>query len=185
MILRPTLDGDPGSKFLLTNLISFEANWILELDLALDPKVASWFFKSWAVLWAFFSSKPIDFPSKTVPCRFSLNLSLVGLGPSSKGYGSNLWLSANSIALFHWILDLGPSSKVALSFVTNFWGSSIPKRDWINILRFSSPETNLGGWNAKLGTALLPYRFSWVEGNCFYKSTIFCNRRLYRYEGIQ
>jgi hypothetical protein len=51
-------------------------------------------------------SKPIDFPSKMVPCRFSLNLPLVGLGISSWGYGSNLWLSANRVALFHWTLDL-------------------------------------------------------------------------------
>ncbi len=136
MILRPTLDGDPRSKFLGTNFISFEANWILELDLGFSNHELSFEFVFW--------SKPIDFPSKMVPCRFSLNLPLVGLGPSSKGYGSDLWFSANSIALFHWILDLGPSSKVALSFVTNFSGSSVPKRDWINILRFSSPETNLG-----------------------------------------
>ncbi len=41
-------------------------------------------------------------------------LPLFGLGPSSKGHGANLWLSSNRIALFHWTLDLGPSSKVAL-----------------------------------------------------------------------
>jgi len=45
--------------------------------------------------------------------RFSLNLPLLGLGPSSKGLGSNLWLSSHRIALFQWTLDLGPSSKVA------------------------------------------------------------------------
>jgi hypothetical protein len=49
-----------------------------------------------------------------VPCRFSLDLPLFGLGPSSKGHRSNLWLSSNRIALFHWTLDLGSSSKVAL-----------------------------------------------------------------------
>ncbi len=37
--LRPTLDGDLGSKFLGTILDSFEANWIFELDLALDPSL--------------------------------------------------------------------------------------------------------------------------------------------------
>ncbi len=49
-----------------------------------------------------------------MPCRFSLNLRLLGGEQSSKGKGFNLWLSANRIALFHWTLDLGPSSKVAL-----------------------------------------------------------------------
>ncbi len=34
--LRPTLDEGPGSKFLGTKLDSFEGNWILELDPALD-----------------------------------------------------------------------------------------------------------------------------------------------------
>jgi hypothetical protein len=51
-------------------------------------------------------SKPICFPSKMVPCRFRLNLPLVGLGTSSWGYASNLWFSANRVALFHWTLDL-------------------------------------------------------------------------------
>jgi hypothetical protein len=37
--------------------------------------------------------------------RFSLDLPLFGLGPSSKGLGSNLWLSANKISLFHWTLN--------------------------------------------------------------------------------
>jgi hypothetical protein len=48
-----------------------------------------------------FWSEPIDFPSKTgVPCRFSLNLPLFGLGPSSKGLvgWTNLKLSTNKIA---------------------------------------------------------------------------------------
>ncbi len=47
-------------------------------------------------------------------CRFSLDLPLFDLGPSSKGCGSNLQLSSNEIAIFHWTLDLGSSSKVAL-----------------------------------------------------------------------
>ncbi len=42
------------------------------------------------------------------------NLALFGFWPSFKGQGFHLWLSANRIALFHWTLDLGPSSKVAL-----------------------------------------------------------------------
>jgi hypothetical protein len=31
--------------------------------------------------------------------------------PSSISHGSNLWLSSNRIALFHWTMDVGPSSK--------------------------------------------------------------------------
>jgi hypothetical protein len=49
---------------------------------------------------------------KMVPCKFSLNLPLFGLGLSSKGRGSNLWLSTNKIVLFHWTMDVGPSFKV-------------------------------------------------------------------------
>jgi len=57
-----------------------------------------------------------QFPLKIVPCRFSLDLPLCGLQPHRKagGGGSNLWLSANGFALFHWTLDLQPSCKVAL-----------------------------------------------------------------------
>jgi len=38
-------------------------------------------------------------------CRFSLNLSCFGFGPSFKGHRSNLWLSSNRITLCHWTLD--------------------------------------------------------------------------------
>jgi hypothetical protein len=40
-----------------------------------------------------------------VPCRINLNLPLFGLGPSSKGPRSNLWLLVNKIVLFDWTLD--------------------------------------------------------------------------------
>ncbi len=40
-----------------------------------------------------------------VPCKFSLNLALFGVGPSLKSHVSNLWLSSNKIALFYWTLD--------------------------------------------------------------------------------
>ncbi len=43
-----------------------------------------------------------------MPCRFRLNLPILGVGPSSKHHGSNLWLSFNRIVF-------GPSSKVAWS----------------------------------------------------------------------
>jgi hypothetical protein len=52
--------------------------------------------------------------------RFSLDLPLFGVGPSSKGHGSRPWVSANRIGLFHWTLELGPSSKVALKSLTQF-----------------------------------------------------------------
>ncbi len=67
------------------------------------------------IMSSFFWLKPIDFSSEMVLCKFSLNLSLFGLGPSSKGHASNFWLSANMIVLFHWTLDLRPEAKVALS----------------------------------------------------------------------
>jgi hypothetical protein len=37
--VRHTLDGDLRCKFLGTNLDLFETNWMLELDLALDPSL--------------------------------------------------------------------------------------------------------------------------------------------------
>jgi len=76
-ILRPTLDGSVGSKFLGTNLVSFEANWILEFVLALDPSLhlgSPNHDLSFELLFLG-GSKPIDFPFKMVPCGFSLNLS--------------------------------------------------------------------------------------------------------------
>jgi hypothetical protein len=117
-ILRPTLDGvqGPNSKELMwTHLkligsLSWSLHWTLACILVLQ--IISFFF------FFFFcysgSFEPIDVTSKMVPCRFSLDLPLFGLGPSSKGHRSNLWLSSNRIALFHWTLDLGSSSKVAL-----------------------------------------------------------------------
>ncbi len=86
--------------------------WVLGLNLALDPSLhlGSPNHELFILVWTNW------FSSKMVPCRFRLNLSLFGLGPWSKGCGSNLWLLANRIALFHWTLDLGPSSKVTLNY---------------------------------------------------------------------
>jgi hypothetical protein len=50
------------------------------------------------VLGLFLGLNQLIFPSKQVPCRFRLNLPLFGLGPSSKGLGTNLKLSTNKIA---------------------------------------------------------------------------------------
>jgi hypothetical protein len=73
--LRPTIDGGPVSKLLGTNLDSFEAIWILELDHALDPSLhlgSSNHEPSFLAL--VFGSEPIDFPSKMVPCTFCISI---------------------------------------------------------------------------------------------------------------
>jgi hypothetical protein len=54
------------------------------------------------------------FPPKYVPCTFSINLPLFGLGPSFENLGINLKLSTNKIAWIHWYSDLGPSFKLPL-----------------------------------------------------------------------
>ncbi len=65
---------------------------------------------------SFLGFKPIDFPSKMVTQRFSLDLSLFGPGLSSKAHGPKLMLSSNRIALFDGTPDLEPSFKVVLNF---------------------------------------------------------------------
>jgi hypothetical protein len=107
-LIRHTLDEEGrGSNFLGTNLKQIES--------------LSWTRKPWSVAWflvlqiqelspfsTLFWSEPIDFPSKTgAPCRFSLNLPLFGLGPSSKkpwDQFKSFW--PNKIAWIHWSLDL-------------------------------------------------------------------------------
>ncbi len=111
----------PGSKFVGPNLDSFVANWILELEPALDASLHLGSSNHELSFWALcFVSESIDFPSKIVPWRFFLDLPLLGLGPSSKHHGSNLWLSSNRIVF-------EASSKVApkcLSMATsNFFPS--------------------------------------------------------------
>jgi hypothetical protein len=114
--LRPPLDQGRGSNFLATNLDWFEANWILESDHTWVPRtIPGSPNQELSILALFFDPNQLIFPPKLVPCRFSLNLPLFGLGPSSIGLGINLKLSTNKIAWIHWSLDLGPSSKVALN----------------------------------------------------------------------
>ncbi len=113
--LRHTLDEGPRSNFLGTNLDWFEANWILESDCTLVPSLILGSPNQELSLALFFGPNQLIFPPKQVPCRFCLNLPLFDLGPLSKGLGTNLKLSTNKIAWIHWSLDLGPSSKVALS----------------------------------------------------------------------
>ncbi len=102
-----------------TNLDSFEANSILELDHPACILVLQIMSFSFEVFYRLFWSEPIDFPSKMVPCKFGLDLPLFGLQPLSKVHGSNLWLLTNRIALFHWTLNLGPSSKLTLKLDWN------------------------------------------------------------------
>ncbi len=93
------LYGGPRSKFLGTNLDSFE--WSI-LNPLVGPCLGPWFSKIMNfLLSSFLWFELIDFPSKMEPCRCGLDLPLLGLAPSSKGCGSNLWLPANKIVLFH------------------------------------------------------------------------------------
>jgi hypothetical protein len=127
--LRPTLDKGPGSNFLGTNLDWFDANWILELDSTLVPSLTLGSpNQELALLLAlFFGTSQLIFPPKQVPCRFSVNLPFFGLGPSSKGLGTNLKLSTNKVAWIHCSLDLGPSSKVAFKIWKKLKPWRLPK----------------------------------------------------------
>jgi len=84
----------------------------LELDPALDHGLHLCPSNHELSILALFSGfKLIDFPFQTVTCMFTLHLPLFGLGSSSKGHRSDLWLASNWIALFHWTLDFEPSCK--------------------------------------------------------------------------
>ncbi len=80
----------------------------------------------------FFGLNQLIFAPKQVPCRFSLNLPLFGLGPSSTGLGTHSKLSTNNIAWIHWCLGLGPSSKVALSLLPKL----VEKVVWVPLISF-------------------------------------------------
>ncbi len=72
----------PGSKLvgpIWTHLKQIES---FELDHALDPSLhlGSPNHELSFELSFFFGSEPVDFPSKMVPCKFSLDLQLFGLG---------------------------------------------------------------------------------------------------------
>jgi hypothetical protein len=72
--------GDPGSKIARNQFgLLFEANWILELDpsaLALGSSNHELSFLALFLFFVFFFGvwRSIDFPSKMVPCRFSLKI---------------------------------------------------------------------------------------------------------------
>jgi hypothetical protein len=68
------------------------------LDRTLVPSLILGSPKSGALLLGlFFGLNQLIFPPKQVPCRFSLNLPLFGLGPSFKGLGTNLKLLTDKI----------------------------------------------------------------------------------------
>jgi hypothetical protein len=76
--LRPTLDGVLGPN-------SWEPIWthLKQIFESLSWTIACiWVFQfmSFPFELFFWGSEPIDFPSKMVPCRFSLDLPLFGLG---------------------------------------------------------------------------------------------------------
>jgi len=137
------LDKGPRSNFLGTNLHSCEANWILELECSLVPILILGFPNQSSPFSIVFWSEPIDFPSKIGAilasiCYFLiLDLHLKALGPIQS-------FSTNKIVWIHWSLYLGPSSKLALSFMT--FTSIIPlsafrsKQYLAYTCRFSSPK---------------------------------------------
>jgi len=86
----------------------------LNLSLHLVFQTMSFFLSLF--LW----SRLIDFPSKMIPCMLNHNLICLYLGPSSKDLRTNLKLLTNRGVWFHWILLLGPLSKVPII--------SLPKR---------------------------------------------------------
>ncbi len=99
---------DPRFKFLKTDLDSFEANWILELDLALDPSLHIRSLNH--VHWILFGFNQLVFPSKWFLVILASICHFLVLDP-------HLWFSTNMIILFYiWTLDLRLSFKVALSY---------------------------------------------------------------------
>jgi hypothetical protein len=78
-----------------------------------------------------------------VPCRFSFNWPIFGLETSSKGHGSNYWLSANRIALFHWTLDVRPSSNVALILHTASCNLELHYWNFLGLSSYIQPEFGL------------------------------------------
>jgi hypothetical protein len=82
-------------------------------------------------------------------------LPLFGLGPSSKGLGTNSNLSTNNIAWIHWCMGLGPSSKVAFSSLPKL----VEKLVWVPVISFckiSFLVTHLMPYYAKTGCSRPP-----------------------------
>ncbi len=122
------------------NLDSFEANWVLKLDLALGLSLhlGSPNYKLSFELFSFVLVRN-NWLSLQNWCHVGLAsiCQFFSFGHLSKGHGSNLWLFANGIALFHGTLDLGPLSKVALSGPICarrswpvLWSSWVSRRSW-------------------------------------------------------
>ncbi len=86
--LRAPIRWGPGSKFLGTNLDSFEENWVLELDRSLHLLVLQIMRSLFLSSLFFFWSEPIGFfPYKIVPWKFNLYLTpfFESWTPHSKG----------------------------------------------------------------------------------------------------
>jgi hypothetical protein len=97
----------PKSKFLGTHLDSFEVNWILEWDPALDPSLPLG-SPIMSYLWALFWGLNVWTNWFSLQIGLALICHFLILDPYLKAVGSNLWLSAKRIALFHWTLNLWP-----------------------------------------------------------------------------
>jgi len=67
----PTIDEGKWSKFTWANMDPYEANWIIDLDLALDTSLHFDYSTLWAPLWFLF-------------LLVRINLAFFYLGPSSK-----------------------------------------------------------------------------------------------------
>lgn len=93
----------PGSKFLGTNLDSFQTNWILEMDMPWTVACILVLLIMSSPLSSFSPSHPIDLPSKMMPSRFGLYLPLFGLGPSSKVTLSSFPSVGHQTAPTHWL----------------------------------------------------------------------------------
>jgi len=86
--LRPTLHGGPGSKFLGTNLNSFEANWILELDTALECSLHLGSNYKLYFLAFFFGLNQLIFPPKWCHAGLALICHFLVLDSHLKAMGS-------------------------------------------------------------------------------------------------
>jgi hypothetical protein len=119
-------------------------NWILELDPRLHLAFSNHELSS--ELFFLFGLDQLIFPPKWCHVGLVLICLFFGLGPLSKGHGTNLQFSANSIALFHWRLNLRPSSKVALICIyPNFRDAEIHSSIQVDPIFTTKGLKHLGG----------------------------------------
>ncbi len=114
----------PRPKFLGTNFDSFEANWILVLDPTLHLCLHLCSSNIFIYLFTYYSYSYFRVWTNWFPkwCHVSLvQFPTFWSSPSFKDYNSNLWFSSNRIVLFHWTLNIGPSSKMAFNFIKSWY----------------------------------------------------------------